>query len=1117
MSTHKDANRHSQCHEFIIWLAWCLCIASTARADQVMLLVNAVPEHGLVVKQTDLTPAMQRCRIGHVNPVRITATDELGNPVRFQFIPDSDFDPQKKATGYIVTRLVPNRTNRLKLEFGDESEELPVGPYSIKTSDYAITHDPAKGGLPIEITFRATGKVFNNFRWQDRVHHEKLGGFALQNDKAGSVEYVATGPLCTVVRVLARYMNSEGKSPPSRPEATYHWMYFNELPLVFVTAEVTQAQTFQWNELHFLELNFPGEDFKEWAGGEPLNEGTFQADGKSHQVATWGALVDGPNAIAMFDCGSLIFHDGRGGYGTYIHAHGDRAWKPWSDTRSQFSAWLWLGSDQDAVKTVRDLANQSPTTANIIVTTADVRTVVEATGEQQENQWRSAMAQQLEAAGRLEQAIDIAKGRLLPNWILVEAGDLKLVLEKTEQGIRVLSLLDARTNQELLAPGALPLFSVTLRDTDTKELLTLTSDSAWRQVETLKSDTAGGRKLSLSMPMDDRLKGIRVELDFHTEKAESAISWDMQVTNDNRQWALWHIVFPQISVKCLGEHAKIFLPHTAGLELSDMWTSSQRKGGTYPSGWTCMQYMAAYDAAGKTGLYVGMHDPFGSTKDIFAQGLPDKHAVAFRFEHPVPDMGKPGVDFELPGQARWQLLRGDWFDAATIYRAWVSRDAKWWPKLGPNGRMDTPEWMRQLPTWVQTGGPASGCVPRVKAFAEELGVPVGFHWYNWHQIPFDNDYPHYFPPKDGFAKGVAELKQAGVYAMPYINGRLWDTRDKEAEDWEFTRVALPAATKDEKGNPYTESYGSKEVDGSSVKLAAMCPSTSIWQSRVSDIVLRLFNEYDVSGVYIDQIAAAQPRLCFDASHAHPLGGGHWWTEGYWKMLDSIRAAKPSNCMLTTECNAEPYIKWLDGYLTWHWQEQNMVPAFSAVYGGTIQMFGRAYRGGPSQDLANRMKAGQQLVFGEQIGWFGPEILKRPDCGQFLRDCIELRWKLKKYFYAGQMARPPKLIGEIPKVTADWQWRGEWPITTNAIMAGTWRLANENKIVLLFVNVSDKSLSIHIEFDPNEYGLRGKTFQATKVTPAGSQNKFIIEAVGKIGVEFAPQSVFAWEIVTARDN
>jgi hypothetical protein len=300
------------------------------------------------------------------------------------------------------------------------------------------------------------------------------------------------------------------------------------------------------------------------------------------------------------------------------------------------------------------------------------------------------IAQEPEAAGRLEQAIE------------AEAGDLKLVLEKTEQGIRVLSLSDTRTGQELLAPHTLPLFSVTVRNTDTKELLTLTADSAWRQVETLQSETMGDRKLRFATPMDERLKGISVEIELHAEKAESAMEWDLQIANKNSQWALWTVVFPQVSVRYLGDGSKIFLPHTAGIELSDVWSTAKRRGGTYPSGWTCMQYMAAYDGAGRTGLYVGMHDPFGSTKDIFAEGQPEQHAVTFRFEHPVANMGKLGVGFDLPGVAKWQILRGDWFDAATIYRNWVSREAKWWPTLGPDGRTDTPEWMRQLPAWAMT-------------------------------------------------------------------------------------------------------------------------------------------------------------------------------------------------------------------------------------------------------------------------------------------------------------------------------------------------------------------------------------------------------------------------------
>lgn len=1117
MITNREMDKNTAFRASVVSLTLWLLIAGRLCADQALLLVDKVPQHGLVTGQVDLTPAVRIARPGPVQPVQITATDRQGNPIPFQFIPDADFDSQKKSlTGFIIARLSPSKKSEIKLEFGS-APEPSIGLESIETPYYTIFHDPKRGGLPTKIVFRETGKVFDNFRWQDRVHHRELGGFTLQNDKAASVECLTTGPLCTAVRVRAGYVNSEGKPPASKPEATYTWIYLHDLPLVFVTAEFRQAGQFEWNELHFLELNFPGEDFKSWAGGEPLSEGGFQATGKSHNATKWGALIEGHDAIAMFDCGGLIFHDGRGGYGTYLHAHGDRAWSGWSKARTRFSACLWIGSADQPVKEIRALIDQAPAAANVLVTTADVRNAINSAGNRNIGKWREAMARQLEAAGRLEQAVDIAQGRLLSSWTRVQAGDLNLVLEKAEQGVRVLSLFDEGAGQELLAPDSPPLFSLELRHGEKKEHLTLAADSGWHRADVSGVDASGTRVMTFQEPIDDHLNGISVEVKLLSDNKDNALTWDLQVTNDSKQLSLWRVVFPQVTVRYLGEGSSVFLPHTAGIELSDMWNTADRRGGTYPSGWTCMQYMAAYDAAGRTGLYVGAHDPFGSTKDILAQGQPDQRAVVFRFEYPVPDMGKSGVNFELPGETTWQLLRGDWFDAARIYRTWVSHEAKWWPQLGPDGRSDTPEWMRQLPVWALTGGPASDCVPQLKVFAEELGVPVGFHWYNWHQIPFDNDYPHYFPPKDGFAEGVAELKKTGVYVMPYINGRLWDTHDKGSEDWQFTSVALAAATKDEAGNPYTESYGSKESDGNSVQLAAMCPSTPLWQSRVHDIVLRLFNEYGLNGVYIDQIAAAQPRLCFDKSHAHPLGGGHWWTEGYWKMLDAIRAAKPAECMLTTECNAEPYIKWFDGYLTWHWQEQNMVPAFPAVYGGAIQMFGRAYRGGPSQDLANRMKAGQQLVFGEQIGWFSPDIIKRPDCGQFLRDCVQLRWRLKEYFYAGQMTRPPKLIGEIPKLTADWQWNGEWPITTDAIMTGAWQLRRDGRVVLLFVNVSDSSFSSHLELDPGKYKISDESLVVTPIGPERSKDKFTILATDKLKVDLSARSVLAWEIAPTQSH
>jgi len=346
--------------------------------------------------------------------------------------------------------------------------------------------------------------------------------------------------------------------------------------------------------------------------------------------------------------------------------------------------------------------------------------------------------------------------------------------------------------------------------------------------------------------------------------------------------------------------------------------------------------------------------------------------------------------------------------------------------------------------------------------------------------------------------------------MPYINGRLWDTHDRDTEDYQFTSIALPSATKDEYGKPYIESYGSKESDGSPVEFAVMCPAAKLWQHRVKDICMKLFNEYHVNAVYIDQIAAMPPRLCLDKTHGHPLGGGCWWVESYWKMLQSIRDAMPEGCMLTTECNSEPFARWFDGYLTWTWQHDGQVPAFPAIYAGAIQMFGRAYRGGDSKDTALRMKAGQQLVFGEQIGWIDPGILNEKENAEFLRQVVRLRWHLRRYFYAGEMCRPPELIGSVPSIRADWQWAGEWWVTTDAILTGAWKLASGN-LALIFVNVGDEHISAKYRLDAENYGIKASQLYVTVTNQNGSQKAYGAAPNSIHNILLEPRTAIALEI------
>lgn len=690
------------------------------------------------------------------------------------------------------------------------------------------------------------------------------------------------------------------------------------------------------------------------------------------------------------------------------------------------------------------------------------------------------------------------------------AGDLEITVRNAGGGISMDRLLDLQTGQEFLATKPLPLFSITLRQPGSNEEAQLNADVGWRQCRVEKHSKRV--ELRWSEPTDESLAGLSVAAAATLDARDSAVRWKLRVDNASTNWSVWRVVFPQLSLADLGTNAAVLVPRGPGEVQRGVWGRSFNYRGEYPSGWCSMQFLAAYrEGEQPTGLYVAMHDPWGSTKNLTAKSDAAAHALQLSFDHPAPDMSRAGNHFTLEGEAVWQLLRGDWFDAAMIYKQWARREAKWWPRLTRDGRSDTPRWMRDLNAWAMTGGTPQDCAPPVKQFREFLGVPIGYHWYNWHQIPFDNDYPHYFPTKEGFTQGVAELKSTGVFVMPYINGRLWDSHDRGAEDFEFSRRAVASVVKQENGSPQLEKYNSKETNGTLVSLGVMCPTTPLWQDTVSNIVLRLLGECGTSGVYIDQVAAAAPKLCLDRTHRHPLGGGHWWNEGYWEMLGAIRRAMPAGTMLTTECNAEPFIRWFDGYLTWHWQFDGQVPVFPAIYGGAIQMFGRAYRGGETKDLALRMKAGQQLVYGEQLGWIGPEVVKEKDNAEFFRQLVQLRAKFSRYFSAGEMARPPGFVGDMPTVRADWQWSGQWWVTTDSVLTGVWRLPKERRLVLMFVNVSDQNVSAQFHFDAKAYGIRARKIKAQRTTDAGSTTVEHWATVSDRSMVFPPRHAEAWEL------
>ncbi len=594
-------------------------LISLTRADSVLVRVGGASAGELAVVPVDLTAAARWCKRLPVHPASVKALSEDESEVPLQFVPAADFDPAENVSGILILKRPKDDDGALRLVFGEAPAETARWDGSVATDHYVVHHDAGKmGGLPSRIEFPSTGKVFKDFRWQDRAFEPTAGSFRLGDDRDAKVERISEGPLATVVEVSGQYSRPDGTAPRSEPQATYQWFYFHDRPLVYVTVVQRQKQPFTWKEVHFLELNFPGKDFLSWAGGEPLQSGPFEATEKGFSFSQWAALLDGDNAIGAMQSGNLLLYDGRDGYGTYLHAHRDVAWSPWDGTTRQLSAWLWIGSVENPSHAVQAAAHQLPTSARATVTVDAVRRRIEtAENEVQELPpekrpqawWRVQGARQLEATGRLEAAVRAAEGQKPAEWTILTAGNLGSIFEKTNSGLRLLGLFDTARGKQLTAAEPLALFSVALRRVGSEEERQLNADSGWKRIEVTQREQEVA--IRWSEAADESLRDIAVIAKAIGDPLAGAIRWSYRVENGSDRWSVWRTVFPQLSIAELAADARLLVPQAAGTLQEGVWQRNYRFGGTYPGGWTSMQFMAAYDEGRGTGLYVATHDPWG--------------------------------------------------------------------------------------------------------------------------------------------------------------------------------------------------------------------------------------------------------------------------------------------------------------------------------------------------------------------------------------------------------------------------------------------------------------------------------------------------------------------------
>ena len=657
------------------------------------------------------------------------------------------------------------------------------------------------------------------------------------------------------------------------------------------------------------------------------------------------------------------------------------------------------------------------------------------------------------------------------------------------------------------------LFTVSLKDITSNEKYSMPSSLGWDSIKLEMYE----KRLSLifySCCITVKVNAISDDL---------GISWTADIENRSDALSVMGMTYPTPYMQA--ERFDFFAPVSSGMVVPNAGNNPDfdkiinQPSYVYPSGVMSMQYFAVY--RDNLGIYIGFHDEYANSKEFEIKHEEEKIKVD-SFFHGI-GASLAANSFKLAGYSRWQMLFGDWYDASMIYASFVRKKACWIPKIDENGRLDTAMRYKDIPFWINDyipNSPLQGdnkpmSLSSVKDTADkdnwintpiklknELGTPIAYHVYNWHEIPFNINYPHFIPAKDEYIKGSAKLRNNGIYVIPYINTISWEMLDGEdGYTVNFENTGIHSAVIDENGEIYYVKYPQKKMKNSSPSmLAPICPSKT-WEDIIYDVSEQIALTTSSDGIYFDQIAAHGAHPCFAKDHAHLPGGGNYWVSGYNKMMSRIRADKPADAYHFTECHAEPYMKSFDGYLTWTWVRDCQVPAFPAVYLGYIGMIGRMLDGTKKDDIMYfRHQIAQSFLYGQQLGWCKSDALYNEKKIEYLKIIVPIRYRYACLFRAATLCRPPKVTtSKKPVIASPALWYKK-NITLEQVLAGAFRYADGHSTVLFLLNISETESDFFLEFDKAEYKI--------KKMPSDFKVK---ENIATISGKLGPLEIRIWEL------
>lgn len=439
-------------------------------------------------------------------------------------------------------------------------------------------------------------------------------------------------------------------------------------------------------------------------------------------------------------------------------------------------------------------------------------------------------------------------------------------------------------------------------------------------------------------------------------------SFKISVMN-NTDLIIESVKFPILRIPCKlkgdGGDCSIFWPSLEGtlVENADdnkyYSNAADRFGGGYtglaPAG-VSMQFMALY--SDDSGLYFGTHDNDCNFKD-FEYYFEENGAVRLECTHFTGGC----KDYSMPYPVVLREFKGDWQDAAEIYREWLYTSGMILPEKLKD-RTDLPEWLFDSPVlmiYPVRGNtdkdcdadmsencyyPYSNILPVADKYSEAFDSRVMALMMHWEgSAPWSN--PYVWPPHGDigdFERTVEELHKNNNLIGLYASGIGITTKSVKDSSYDITDRYIgenwnEATCRNSKGEEIRVSELSFVRDGFEV-----CP----YCEKTVDVTVKETLKVAMADVdyfqAFDQNIGGMSHFCWSKEHGHPAAPGRWITDSMIKMLKSIRCEinrAGKNMLIGCELAAcEPLMKYLTcNDLRWFitLRQGRPVPAYNYIY------------------------------------------------------------------------------------------------------------------------------------------------------------------------------------------